>query len=418
MKICVLGLGYIGLPTSLLFANAGHTVLGVDINSTIVKKLNRNELPFREPGLDELFEKAKTNFQVGRSIQSSEVYIISVPTPLKSEMKMADLDAVKSASSAISDVIKERQIVILESTVPPGTSEHLILPILRKRGIKTIYFAHCPERAIPGKTLHEMIHDDRIIGGLNKESTEKVENLYSSFVQGNIFLTDVKTAEFVKLMENTFRDINIALANEFSLLAEEANINVWEAITLANKHPRVNILKPGPGVGGHCIAVDPMFLAEKSTTARIVTLAREINSGMPVHVGKMINIMIKDVENPIITLLGLAYKGNVDDIRESPAFKIKRIAENEGISVKLYDPLVHHYPGNSSTLEEAAKNSDCLVLVTDHEVFKEIDPNTLSMRHKNLIDTRNILNHDLWKKADYRIKILGIGNSKRGSDEI
>jgi len=298
---------------------------------------------------------------------------------------------------------------ILESTVPPGTSELLILPILHKNGIKTINFAHCPERAIPGKTLYEMIHNDRIIGGLNKESSEKVKNLYSSFVQGNIYITDTKTAEFVKLMENTFRDINIALANEFSLLAEEASINVWEAINLANKHPRVNILKPGPGVGGHCIAIDPMFLAEKSDKARIVTLAREINSGMPVHVGKMINEMVKDVKNPVITILGLAYKGNVDDIRESPTFKIKKIAENEGMTVKLYDPLVRHYPENFSTLDEATKNSDCLILVTDHEVFKAIDPNLILMKHKNLIDTRNILNHDLWRNAGYRVKILGIG---------
>jgi UDP-N-acetyl-D-mannosaminuronic acid dehydrogenase len=410
MKICVLGLGYIGLPTSLLLANAGNTVLGVDINNNIVEKLNRNEIPFEEPDLDELFEKAKKNFQASNTVQSSEVYIIAVPTPLESDMKMADLDAVRSASEAIAKVITDGQIVILESTVPPGTSEHLILPILRKKEIKTIYFAHCPERAIPGKTLYEMIHNDRIIGGLNEESAKKVKDLYSSFVQGNIYITNIKTAEFVKLMENTFRDINIALANEFSFLAEEANINVWEAINLANKHPRVNILKPGPGVGGHCIAIDPMFLVEKSNKARIVTLAREINSSMPIHVGKMIHEMIKDVKNPMITLLGLAYKGNVNDIRESPTFKIKRIAENEGISVKIYDPLVHDFPENSSTLDEATKNSDCLVLVTDHELFKAIDPNSISMRRKNLIDTRNILNHGLWKDAGYQIKILGVGS--------
>jgi UDP-N-acetyl-D-mannosaminuronic acid dehydrogenase len=409
VNICVLGLGYIGLPTSLLLANAGNTVLGVDINRDIIEKLNRNELPFWEPGLDELFKKAKNNFKASSSVQSSDVYIISVPTPLESEMKIADLGAVKNASKVIADVIKEGQIVILESTVPPGTSEHFILPILREKGVKTIYFAHCPERAIPGRTLYEMIHNDRIIGGLDQESTEKVKDLYSSFVQGNIFLTDTKTAEFVKLLENTFRDINIALANEFSLLAEEANINVWEAIKLANKHPRVNILRPGPGVGGHCIAVDPMFLAEKSSKARIVTLAREINNGMPVHVVKMVREMIKDIKNPTITLLGLAYKGNVDDIRESPTFKIKRIAENEGISVKLYDPLVHQYPGISSTLEEATKNSDCLVLVTDHDAFKEIDPENFLMRHKNLIDTRNILNHSKWKENGFTIKILGNG---------
>jgi UDP-N-acetyl-D-mannosaminuronic acid dehydrogenase len=409
MKICVLGLGYIGLPTSLLLARAGNKVLGVDINNSIIDKLNNNELPFTEPGLDDLFKKAKNNFQTSRSIQSSDAYIIAVPTPLESEMKMANLDAVRSASRAILNVIKEEQIVILESTVPPGTSEKVILPILRENGVKTIFFAHCPERAIPGKTLYEMIHNDRIIGGLDEESIEKVKNLYSFFVRGNIFHTDLKTAEFVKLMENTFRDVNIALANEFSLLAEEAHINVWDAITLANKHPRVKILKPGPGVGGHCIAIDPIFLAEKSNKVRIVTLAREINSSMPIYVMKIIKSMIKDIKNPTITLLGLAYKGNVDDIRESPTFKIKRIAENEGISVKLYDPLVHNYQGNSPTLEEATKNSDCLILITDHDTFKEIDPKKIKMKNKNIVDTRNILDHNKWKENGFAVKILGNG---------
>jgi UDP-N-acetyl-D-mannosaminuronic acid dehydrogenase len=409
VNICVLGLGYIGLPTSLLLANAGNTVHGVDINRDIIEKLNRNELPFWEPDLEDLFKTAKNNFHASSSIQSSDAYIIAVPTPIENGLRIADLTAVKSASEAILTVIKEEQIVILESTVPPGTSEHFILPILRKNGIKTIYFAHCPERAIPGKTLDEMIHNDRIIGGLDQESAEKVRTLYSSFAQGNIFLTNTKTAEFVKLLENTFRDINIALANEFSLLAEEANIDVWEAINLANKHPRVNILKPGPGVGGHCIAIDPLFLAETSSKARMTTLAREINSGMPVHVVKMVHEMIKDVKNPTITLLGLAYKGNVDDTRESPTFKIKKITENEGMSVKLYDPLVNKYPGKFSTLEEATKNSDCLVLITDHDAFKEIDPKNFLMRHKNLIDTRNILNHQLWRDAGFNVKILGNG---------
>jgi UDP-N-acetyl-D-mannosaminuronic acid dehydrogenase len=411
MKICVIGLGYIGLPTSLLLASAGHEVLGVDINSKIIEKLKKNELPFIEPGLKELFQKAEHNFQVSSSIQSSDAYIIAVPTPVENGLKIADLAAVKNASHAILQVIKDGQVVILESTVPPGTSELLILPILHENGVKTIYFAHCPERAIPGKTLYEMVHNNRIIGGIDPESAEKVKNLYSSFVKGDMFLTDAKTAEFVKLMENTFRDINIALANEFALLAEEANVNVWEAIQLANKHPRVNILKPGPGVGGHCIAIDPMFLAEKSSQARIIPMARQINSGMPIHVIKMIKRMIKDVKNPTITLLGLAYKGNVDDTRESPTFKIKKIAENEGIRVKLHDPFIHEYPENLTTVDEAAKDSDCLVVVTDHDVFKNIDPKKLSMRHKNLIDTRNILDHELWKRNGYQVNVLGDGKN-------
>jgi UDP-N-acetyl-D-mannosaminuronic acid dehydrogenase len=324
MKISVIGLGYIGLPTSLLLANAGHEVTGVDINTTIIEKLSRNELPFMEPGLEDLFKKAKNNFKAQSNLQSSDAYIIAVPTPVENGLKIADLKAVKNASDAIMQVIKDGQIVILESTVPPGTSEQFILPILQKNGVKTIYYAHCPERAIPGKTLYEMVHNNRVIGSKDKESAEKIKTLYSSFVQGEIFLTDVKTAEFVKLMENTFRDVNIALANEFSILAEEAHINVWESIQLANKHPRVNILKPGPGVGGHCIAIDPMFLTEKSGKARLIPLARQINNSMPIHIIKIIHSMIKEVKNPTITLLGLAYKGNVDDTEKARLLKLKK----------------------------------------------------------------------------------------------
>jgi len=410
MKICVLGLGYIGLPTSLLLANAGNKVIGVDINYKIVDYLNKGELPFKEPGLFELFQKAKNNFTASSSLESSDVYIIAVPTPLEKGMKLADLNAVRNASESIAKFIKEEQLVILESTVPPGTSENLVVPILRKNIKKCFYYAYCPERAIPGKTLHEMVFNDRIIGGLDEESAKKTKQLYSSFVKGNIYLTYTKTAEFVKLMENTFRDINIALANEFSLMAEELEIDVWKAIEIANRHPRVNILKPGPGVGGHCIAVDPLFLAEKSSRSRIVTLAREINDSMPGHVVKLVKDMLKDIEHPTITLLGLAYKGNVDDTRESPSFKIKKIAESEGINVRFYDPLVKGFTDNSKTINDAVKNVDCIVLVTDHDVFQDIDPFSLLLRNKNLIDTRNFLDHKKWKKSGFNILVLGKGD--------
>jgi UDP-N-acetyl-D-mannosaminuronic acid dehydrogenase len=411
VKICVLGQGYIGLPTSLLLANAGHDIIGVDVNKRIIDKLNNGEIPFKETDLDELFKKVKNNYLARNNVESSDVYIIAVPTPLEKEMKIADLSAVKSASEQISKVLKDGQLVILESTVPPRTSENFILPILRKSGAKTIYYAHCPERAIPGRTLYEMVHNDRIIGGLNHESIKKTKELYLSFVKGNIYITDTRTAEFVKLMENTFRDINIALANEFSLMAEEAGIDIWCAIELANKHPRVNILKPGPGVGGHCIAIDPLFLAEKSSKSKIVTLAREINNYMPIHVVDLVRQIIQNVENPTITLLGLAYKGNVDDVRESPTFKIKKIAESEGMEVKIYDPLVKDYSDNFSDLIEASKDSDCLILITDHEVFKEIDPKKLKMRHKTLVDTRNTLDHNKWKESGFIVKILGNGKT-------
>ena len=409
MKICVLGLGYIGLPTSLLLAKGGNNVLGVDTNTRIVDTLNKGELPFDEPGLLELFQNAKNNFTASSSVESSVVYVIAVPTPLENGMKLADLNAVKNASESIAKVIKEGQLVILESTVPPGTSENLVVPILRKNMTKYFYYAHCPERAIPGKTLHEMVNNDRIIGGLDVNSAKKTKQLYSSFVKGNIYITNTKTAEFVKLMENTFRDINIALANEFSLMAEEFEIDVWKAIEMANRHPRVNILKPGPGVGGHCLAVDPLFLAEKSSRSRIVTLAREINDSMPAYVVKLVKDMLKNIEHPTITLLGLAYKGNVDDTRESPSFKIRKIAESEGITVKLYDPIIRDFPGNHQTIHDAVKDTDCIVLVTDHEIFTHIEPKSLMVRNKNLIDTRNILNHHVWRDAGYHVKILGVG---------
>ena len=257
-----------------------------------------------------------------------------------------------------------------------------------------------------------MVFNDRIIGGIDEESNKKTIQIYSSFVKGKIFSTNTKTAEFVKLMENTFRDINIALANEFSLIAEEIGIDVWKAIEIANRHPRVNILKPGPGVGGHCIAIDPLFLAEKSSKSRIVMLAREINDSMPRHVVKLTKDMLNDIENPSITILGLAYKGNIDDTRESPTYKIRKLAESEGINVRIYDPLVKDIPDNYETINDAVKNVDCLVLVTDHDFFKKIDPKSLKVRNKNLIDTRNILNYNLWKDAGYEVKILGIGYSK------
>lgn len=335
-----------------------------------------------------------------------------MPTPLEKEMKMADLSLVRNATENILHVIKDDQMVILESTVPPGTSKNYILPLLRKSGATSIHYAHCPERAIPGKTLNEMIYNDRIIGGSDEKSAEKAKNLYQSFVKGNMFLTNDKTAEFVKLMENTFRDINIALANEFSLMAEEVGIDVWEAIGLANKHPRVNILKPGPGVGGHCIAIDPHFLAEKSSKSRIVTLAREINDSMPAHAVKLARKLIKKIENPTITILGLAYKGNVDDIRESPALKIIKIAESEGMKVKIYDPYIKNkFLNNSETLENALEDSDCIIIVTDHDIFKEINPKQLHMKHNNIIDTRNMLNHNEWKEAGFTVKILGNGRN-------
>ena len=414
MKISVLGLGYIGLPTACLFANANHKVVGIDINPETIGKLNHGVLPFEEEGLEELFEKALPNMGFKTEVEEADVFIIAVPTPLDKEMKMAELKSVRSAAEMIQPHLRKNNLVILESTVPPGTSEKLLVPILEKSGLKVgkdFYLAHCPERAIPGNTIYEMVHNDRITGGIDEKSTTLAKSLYSCFVEGNFYLTNIRTAEFVKLMENTFRDINIALANEFAQIAEESGVNVWEAIELANKHPRVNVLKPGPGVGGHCIAIDPWFLTESSTGCRIVSLAREINDGMPNHVLRIVKGMVKDVESPTITVFGVAYKGGVDDTRETPALKFIKLAENEGYKVKVYDPHVKEFEYEILGLEEAVRGSDCIVLITDHPEFKEFDPKEISelMRNKNVVDTRNILDAEQWKGAGFSVKVLGDG---------
>jgi UDP-N-acetyl-D-mannosaminuronic acid dehydrogenase len=407
MKICVIGLGYIGLPTACLFANAGYEVIGVDVNRGTIEKLNQGKLPFKEKGLEEIFENALPNMRFKTRPEAADLFLIAVPTPLDKEAKMADLRYVREAAKSISNYIKVDNLVILESTVPPGTCERLILPLLKNKA----HMVHCPERAIPGNTIHEMIYNDRIIGSNERESGEHAKELYSSFVKGNIYLTDLRTAEMVKVMENTFRDINIALANEFAQIAEESGVNIWAAIELANKHPRVNILKPGPGVGGHCIAIDPWFLIENSVRSRIVNLAREINESMPRHVLRLVKELGIGA-NGTITVLGVAYKGDVDDTRETPALKFIKLAENEGYTVKVHDPLVKKFKYAILNLEEAVEDSDCIVIITDHTKFKDIDPGEISklMRKKFIVDSRNILDHDKWRKAGFNVKVLGMAD--------
>jgi UDP-N-acetyl-D-mannosaminuronic acid dehydrogenase len=266
---------------------------------------------------------------------------------------------------------------------------------------------------MPGSTLHEMVNNDRIIGGIDEKASELAKKLYVSFVKGRLYITSIRTAEMIKLMENTYRDINIALANEFAQIGEEAGINIWDAIELANKHPRVNILNPGPGVGGHCIAVDPWFLTEDSTKSRIISLAREINDGMPVHVLHEVREMLNNIkrEELSITIFGVAYKGDIGDTRETPALKFIRLAEKEGYRVKLYDPYVKdedfEYPLLS--LNDAVENSDCIVVLTDHNEFKSLSPAKIGelMRTKKIFDTRNCLEHKKWRENGFEVEILG-----------
>jgi UDP-N-acetyl-D-mannosaminuronic acid dehydrogenase len=319
MRVCVIGLGYIGLPTALLLSQK-NDVIGVDLKQDVVDKVNGRVLPFEEPGLEDLLKHS--GMVASTTPQRADAFIICVPTPFDKEVRMADLRYVKAAAGSVAPFLERGNLVVVESTVSPGACEKVVAPLLEKSGLKVrqdIFLAHCPERAIPGNTLHEMVHNDRILGGADDASTRRALDLYSAFVKGNIYTTDAATAEFVKLMENTYRDINIAMANEFAIIAEDAGVDVWEAISLANRHPRVNILKPGPGVGGHCIAVDPWFLTESSTKCKIISTAREINDCMPSYVLGKVREAVRRIESPKITVFGVAYKGNVDDARETPA---------------------------------------------------------------------------------------------------
>jgi UDP-N-acetyl-D-mannosaminuronic acid dehydrogenase len=420
-EICILGLGYIGLPTALLFASKGKKVIGVDINPKVVDSLNKGILHFEEKGLQELFDKARKlkTFEATSDMKNADVYIICAPTPLNKHYNMADLDYVEKGCRMILPFLKKKDLVIIESTISPGSSETLFAKILEQSGLKAgkdFYLVHCPERAIPGNTIYEMINNYRIIGGISKKGAQKAKAIYATFVaEEKMLLTDVRTAEIVKLMENTFRDINIALANEFALISEDLGINVWEAIKLANLHPRVDILKPGPGVGGHCIAIDPWFLTETTLNTQLIRMARGINDNMPNYTFQMMKQLLDEkIVFPTITILGVAYKENVDDTRETPAEKFIFLARNQGMKIKVFDPHCKDYQINNEkygeeTLEEAVKDSDCIVLITGHDEFKQIDPQKIGplMKQKNLLDARNALDHKKWTSAGFKVKVLG-----------
>lgn len=414
-KICVLGLGYIGLPTAAMFATHGFEVIGVDTDPNVVNIINHGDVHIREPGLRTLVQAAvKSGNLFARSEpERADVFIIAVPTPLKA--KRADLSHVESAARSIVPHLEKGNLAILESTSPPTTTENLVALILEQSGLKAgvdFYLAHCPERVLPGNILKEIIENDRIIGGINFKSAEKAKELYSTFVEGKIYLTDARTAELVKIMENTYRDVNIALANELSNICAKLGIDAWEVIELANKHPRVNFLRPGPGVGGHCLAVDPWFIVEKvPETAKLIRLSREINDNQPAVVVEIIDEMTKGIPEPKITVLGVAYKGNVDDPRESPAIAIIDMLKERECKLGIYDPHVTNFEYELSGLEEAFEKSDCAVLIADHKEFKYLSPEELGklMRTKQVLDTRKCLNLEKWKAAGFKVRLLGKG---------
>ncbi|HHX73715.1 MAG TPA: UDP-N-acetyl-D-mannosamine dehydrogenase, partial [Firmicutes bacterium] len=412
-KICVIGLGYIGLPTATVLADSGHTVVGVDTNEATVATINQGKIHIAEP---HLAEKVAAMVQAGRLRATSvpeeaDAFVIAVPTPITAEKK-AELSYVKSAARSVAPYLRKGNLVILESTVPPRTTVDVLLPLLLTGGLTAddLLVAFCPERVLPGKILTELVNNSRVIGGIDAASAEAAKALYATFVKGELFLTDATTAEMTKLMENTYRDVNIALANEFALIAEQTGVNVWDAIRFANKHPRVNILQPGPGVGGHCIAVDPWFIVEQAGgRARLIHTARIINDGMPQQVIEKIRGLTEGISKPKVALLGLTYKPNVDDCRESPAVEIAVLLRKLGFTVAAFDPLAKNQ--ETVPLQAALRQADLTVLLVNHDAFAGLDPQQLArlVRRKVVLDTRGVLDRAQWEAAGFTVVVLGEG---------
>lgn len=423
-NICVVGLGYIGLPTASMFATNGLKVQGVDVNPTVIATLREGRLHIEEPGLATIVKAAITskNLIVDSKPQPADVFIIAVPTPchdIHGPSPKADMSYVTSAVESILPVLKKGNLVILESTSPPGTIRDLVIPLIKKTGLqigKDVGVAYCPERVIPGQAVKELIGNDRVIGAGDSEWGEKAKRLYKSFVSGDIFLTDPTTAEMVKLVENTFRDVNIALANELSVLCEKLGISAWDVIQLANRHPRVNVHKPGPGVGGHCISVDPWFLVEKfPNDAAIIRMARKINDQRPQFVVNNIQRLMEGKTHGKVALLGLAYKGNVDDSRESPAITVAQILQEKfpQFTLAVYDPHVNSKEFPTSSIQETFKDADLAVVLTAHDEIKFLDPAEVGtlMRSRVVFDTHNLLKSERWLLAGFSVHTLGVGES-------
>jgi UDP-N-acetyl-D-mannosaminuronic acid dehydrogenase len=416
-KICVVGLGYIGLPTAAMFALSGHQVVGVDVNQKVVEKLNRGEVHIEEPGLDKV---VKNMVDAGKIVaktapEESDVFIIAVPTPNNDDKyKSCDLSYVLAATESIIPFLKKGNTIIVESTIAPRTTDDFVKPMIENAGFEVgqdVYLAHCPERVLPGKIMEELIHNNRIVGGCTSKCAEKAAEVYRSFVKGEILITDAKTAEMSKLMENTFRDVNIALANELVKVCNSLDINALEVIRLANKHPRVNLHQPGPGVGGHCLAVDPYFIIEKAPElARIISLARETNNSMPHYVVSKVKQLTEDIENAKIAVLGITYKGNIDDMRESPAIEVIELLEKEGFEIAIHDPHVETNELELVSLNKAVKDADMILILADHDEFKAIDYDELAkeMRTPILFDTKNII--DTMKYEADKIQVRNLGN--------
>lgn len=431
-KICVLGLGYIGLPTASTFATHGLQVVGVDVNKRVLNTLQNGGIHIHEPGLRTVVEAAIKSGKLIVSDQPEEAdaFLIAVPTPFSKDKageyngepyKLADMHAVTSAAEAIVSYLRKGNLVVLESTSPPRTTVDLVQPILERSGLKAgsdFYLAYSPERVLPGQILRELIENARVIGGITPESAQVGAELYTIFVKGEIIQTDATTAEMVKLMENTTRDINIAIANEFARLADRFGVDVWEAIKLANLHPRINILSPGPGVGGHCIGVDPWFFVEAAPDLTpLIYTARKVNDEQPHFVMSLVQKALGSLKGKKIAALGLAYKPDVDDVRESPAIEVVRLLTDAGAGVRAFEPFnTNEISGIpiASTLEDALKDVDAILLLVRHTQFREMDPTEISSMTsaRIVVDTVNAWNANSWKAAGFQVYQLGVNKNE------
>ncbi|WP_129738501.1 nucleotide sugar dehydrogenase [Massilimicrobiota timonensis] len=399
MKINVIGLGYIGLPTALMFASHGVDVVGTDYNQKVVKTLQKGQVTFEEKGLKELYQKAMENgIEFTDKYISTDTYIISVPTPYDVESKKIDASYVNNAVKSVMDICPKGAVVIIESTVSPGTVDKFIRPVVKEYGFtigKDIHLVHAPERILPGNMIYELKHNSRTIGADEKEIGEYVKKLYQSFCEGEIAVTSIRTAEMTKVVENTFRDINIAFANELMRICRSDNMDVYEIIKIANMHPRVNILQPGPGVGGHCISVDPWFLVgDYPSLANIIWQARKINDSQPEFVLKRISEIME--ENDIadlsrVGLYGLTYKENVDDTRESPTLQMLNcMKEHLATGIKVYDPYIKEdiVKNQYHDFDLFINDIDMLVIMVSHNEIKE---KIKYLENKIILDTKNIV---------------------------
>jgi UDP-N-acetyl-D-mannosaminuronic acid dehydrogenase len=416
--ICVVGLGYIGLPTACTFAQHGVKVTGVDKNPEVIKSLRSGKVHIFEPGLQLLAEDAiKRNLLSINDVPvEADACIIAGRTPFK-DGKKADMRYVIAAAEAIVPVLRKGNLVILESTSPPLTTKNIVLPILEKSNLKVgvdFRLAYSPERVLPGQILRELVENARVIGGIDEESAKAGKELYGMFVKGEIILTDSTTSEMVKLMENTYRDVNIAIANEFARLADRFGVDVWEAIEIANLHPRVKILNPGPGVGGHCISVDPWFFVEAAPDiAKLIYSARRVNDDQPDFVVELLKKNIENLADKNITVLGLAYKPDVDDLRESPAVEISLKLIQENCNLTIYEPYRPEFTlegaKTANSMEDAIYEADVLLLLVGHDQLKKLDPNIIKSKTKAKIifDTVNVLTKSDWEENGFIIYRLG-----------